>query len=132
MSIWIIRIKLFRRSPQTLFDLIMIVSKVIPMTGNDTKKIGDEFIEEDETTINPEEQALEGLYDLVLPPGIPQKIIMEVMDKFNLEVATRKCSVQTIDVESDNLLTLRGELDSVNNAHDYIYKKLSEKYNYRR
>lgn len=102
------------------------------MTDNDTKYVGDEFIEENETSINPEENALEGLYDLVLPPGVPQRIIMEVMEKFNLEVATRKCSVQTIDVESDNLLTLRGELDSVNNAHDYIYKKLSERYNYRK
>lgn len=102
------------------------------MTDNDTKYIGDEFVEEDETSINPDEKALEGLYDLVLPPGVPQRIIMEVMEKFNLEVVTRKCAVQTIDVESDNLLTLRGELDSVNNAHDYIYKKLSERYNYRK
>ena len=32
----------------------------------------------------------------------------------------------------ENLLVLRGELDSVNQAHDYIYKKMSEKYNYKR
>lgn len=102
------------------------------MTDNDTKYIGDEFVEEDETSINPEEQALEGLYDLVLPPGVPHRLIMEVMETFNLEVATRKCAVKTVDVETDNLLTLRGELDSVNQAHDYIYKKLSERYNYRK
>jgi len=102
------------------------------MADNDTKYIGDEFVEEDETAINENEKALEGLYDLVLPPGIPHKLIMEVMDTFNLEVATRKCAVQTIDVEPDNLLTLRGELDSVNKAHDYIYKKLSEKYKYKK
>ena len=100
------------------------------MTDNDTKYIGDEFVEEDETTINPEEQALKGLYDLVLPPGIPHKLILEVMDTFNLEVTTRKCAVKTVDIEDDNLLTLRGDLDSVNNAHDYIFKKMSEKYNY--
>lgn len=102
------------------------------MTDNDTKYIGDEFVEEDETSINPEEQALEGLYDLVLPPGVPQRLIMEVMETFNLEVTTRKCAVKTVDVESDNLLTLRGELDSINQAHDYIYKKLSERYNYKK
>ncbi len=102
------------------------------MTDNDTKYIGDEFVEEDETTLNENEKALEGLYDLVLPPGVPYKLIMEVMDKFNLEVATRKCAVKTVDIEADNLLTLRGDLDSVNNAHDYIYKKLSEKYNYKK
>jgi len=100
------------------------------MTSNDAKYVGDEFVEEDETSAN--EKALEGLYDLVLPPGIPHKLILEVIDQFSLEVSTRKCAVQTIDVEPDNLLVLRGELDSVNNAYDYIYKKLCERYKYKK
>ena len=102
------------------------------MNDNDTKNIGDEFVEEDENTKTESERALEGLYDLVLPPGVPYKLIMEVMDTFNLEVTTRKCAVKTVDIEDDNLLTLRGDLDSVNNAHDYIFKKMSEKYNYKK
>jgi hypothetical protein len=102
------------------------------MTDNDKKKIGDEFIEEDESSENENDNELKGLFDLVLPPGVSQKIIMEVEEKFNLEIATRKCNVKTIDVESDNLLVLRGELDSVNKAHDYIYEKLSAKYNYKK
>lgn len=102
------------------------------MTVNDAKYIGDEFIEEDETSKTEDEKALEGLYDLVLPPGIPYKLILEVMETFNLEATTRKCAVQTVDIEPDNLLTLRGELDSVNQAHDYIYKKMSERYNYKK
>lgn len=102
------------------------------MNDNDTKYIGDEFIEENETSKTEDEKALEGLFDLVLPPGVPQKIIMEVEDKFNLEIITRKCAVKTIDVESENLLVLRGELDSVNKAHDYLFEKLSAKYNYKR
>jgi hypothetical protein len=100
------------------------------MTHDDPKHIGDEFVEEDETTLNEKEKELEGLYDLVLPPGVPHKLIMEAMEKFNLEVSTRKCAIKTIEVDTDNLLILRGELDAVNNAHDYIFKKMSEKYNY--
>ena len=102
------------------------------MNDNDTKYIGDEFIEEDETSKTEDEKALEGLFDLVLPPGVPQKIIMEVEEKFNLELITRKCAIKTVDVEPDNLLVLRGELNSVNKAHDYIFEKLSAKYNYKR
>jgi len=102
------------------------------MTDNDKKNIGDEFVEEDENVKSEDEQALEGLFDLVLPPGVPQRIIMEVQEKFNLELVTRKCNVKTIDVDSDNLLVLRGELDSVNKAHDYIYEKMSAKYNYKK
>jgi hypothetical protein len=102
------------------------------MNDNDTKYIGDEFVEEDETSKTEDEKALEGLFDLVLPPGVPQKMIMEVEEKFNLELITRKCAIKTIDVEPDNLLVLRGELDLVNKAHDYLFEKLSAKYNYKR
>ncbi len=102
------------------------------MTNDDTKYVGDEFVEEDENTVTEKEKELEGLYDLVLPPGVPHKLILEAMEKFNLEVSARKCAVKTIDVDTDNLLILRGELDSVNNAHDYIFQKMSEKYNYKK
>lgn len=102
------------------------------MADSEPKQIGDEFIEDDGTVVDEKEKALEGLYDLVLPPGVPYKVIMEAVEKYNLEVTTRKCALKTIDVESENLLVLRGELESVNNAHDYIYKKLSERYNYKR
>ena len=63
------------------------------MNDNDTKYIGDEFVEEDETSKSEDEKALEGLFDLVLPPGVPQKMIMEVEEKFNLEAHnTQMCS----------------------------------------
>lgn len=93
------------------------------------KFVGDEF----EEIIDQEcEEDLEKLFDLVLPPGIPHKIIMETVDKFNLEIATRKVALKTIDIDKEDLLVLRGKLEDVNNAHDYIYQKLSEKYNYKR
>ncbi len=96
------------------------------------KYVGDEFVDEAEAAVDEKESAQEGLYDLVLPPGVPHKVILEAMDKFNLEVTTRKCALKTIDVEPDNLLVLRGELDAVNKAHDFIYQKMSEKYNYKK
>ncbi len=101
---------------------------------NDKKKdtqtkvfVGEEFEEEIY-----EKEETENLYDLVLPPGMPHKIIIEAMDKFNLEATKRPCALKTIEVEKENLLVLRGKLDDVNNAHDYIYQKLSEKYNYKK
>ncbi|MCZ7382798.1 MAG: hypothetical protein O8C64_14670 [Candidatus Methanoperedens sp.] len=102
------------------------------MADNKSKYIGDEFVEETEDHVNENEQALEGLYDLVLPPGVPHKVIHEAIEKFNLEVATRKCTMKTVEVEPENLLVLRGELEAVNNAHDYIYQKMSEKFKYKR
>lgn len=93
------------------------------------KFVGDEF---EEITDQEGEENLEKLFDLVLPPGMPHKIIMEAIDKFNLEIVTRKVALKTIDVDNENLLVLRGKLEDVNNAHDYIYQKLSEKYNYKK
>ena len=102
------------------------------MIDNDPKFVGNEYVEEDESAVPEEQKELEGLYDLVLPPGVPHTLIVDAMEKFNLEISTRKCAVKTIDVDTDNLLILRGELDSVNKAHDYIFQKMSEKYNYKR
>jgi len=102
------------------------------MADNEPKYIGDEFVEETDTVFNEKEKALEGLYDLVLPPGVPHTVINEAIEKFNLEVTTRKCAMKTVEVEPENLLVLRGELDAVNKAHDYIYQKMSEKYNYKK
>ncbi len=102
------------------------------MAETKPKYIGDEFVEDTEGAVDEKEDTLEGLYDLVLPPGVPHKVIIEAMDKFNLEAVARKCALKTIDVEPENLLVLRGELEAVNNAHDYIYKKMSEKYNHKK
>lgn len=100
------------------------------MTDDAPKYVGDEFAEDNE--MEEKDKALEGLYDLVLPPGMPHKVILEAVEKFNLEITTRKCAVKTMDVDAENLLVLRGELEAVNSAHDYIFKKLSDKYNYKR
>ncbi|MCZ7392715.1 MAG: hypothetical protein O8C68_11345 [Candidatus Methanoperedens sp.] len=101
------------------------------MANKNPKYVGEEFVEE-EDVVEGKGNDVEGLYDLVLPPGVPHKLILEAIDKFNLEVTSRRCVLKTIDVEPENLLVLRGELESVNSAHDYIYKKMSEKYNYKK
>ncbi len=93
------------------------------------KFVGDEF---EEIIDQEDEEDIEKLFDLVLPPGMSHKIIMETVDKFNLEIVTRKVALKTIDIDNENLLVLRGKLEDVNNAHDYIYQKLSKKYNYKR
>ena len=100
------------------------------MTDDDNKYIGDEFVEEDENFTDEKTQELEGLFDLVLPPGLPQKVIIDAVDEFGLEVATRTCDVKSQEMEEENLLVLRGELDAVNNAQEFIYNKMKERCNY--
>jgi hypothetical protein len=86
--------------------------------------IGDEYAEEEETEEG--ENELEGLYDLVIPPGVPESIIVELVEEFDLEPVTRLTNVDIVEVDQRELLVLRGELDIVNEAQDYMIKRLHE------
>lgn len=91
------------------------------------KPVGDEYVEEGEVV--EEEKKLEGMYDLVLPIGISEKIIYELLEKFHLDVVKRTLNVQIVDgVEPRELIVLRGDLDTINRAHDYLYTRLKERY----
>jgi hypothetical protein len=94
---------------------------------DEKKFVGEEFEE-----IDDQEENIDGLFDLILPPGVNHKIIMEAVQKFNLEITTREVSLKTIDIDKDNLLVLRGQFDDINEAQNYIYQKMSEKYKYKR
>ncbi|MCD4843908.1 MAG: hypothetical protein K8R25_05415 [Methanosarcinales archaeon] len=86
--------------------------------------VGDEYAEEEELT--EDENELEGLYDLVIPPGVPESIIVELVEEFDLEPVNRLSNVDIVEIDQRELLALRGELDIVNDAHDYMMKRLHE------
>ena len=86
--------------------------------------VGDEYAEEEELT--EDENELEGLYDLVIPPGVPESIIVELVEEFDLEPVNRLTNVDIVETDQRELLALRGELDIVNEAHDYMMKRLHE------
>ncbi len=89
--------------------------------------IGDEFTEEEEDLKgNQEVNELEGLYDLMIPPGVPESLIVELVEEFDLEPVTRLTNVEIIEVDQREILVLRGDLETVNEAHDYMVKRMRE------
>jgi len=97
----------------------------------ESKPVGDEYVEEsvEVEEVVEEEKKLEGLYDLVLPVGISEKIIYELLEKFHLDAVKRTLNVQIVDgVEPRELIVLRGDLETINRAHDYLYTRLRERY----
>ena len=88
--------------------------------------IGDEFTEEEDLKGNQEVNELEGLYDLMIPPGVPESLIIELVEEFDLEPVTRLTNVEIIEVDAREILVLRGELEIVNEAHDYMIKRMHE------
>lgn len=105
---------------------------VIYLSEKDTEEqadknlyVGDEYAE-DEGEAGETTNELEGLYDLLLPPGIPESIIIELVEEFDLEATLRKVntSTETGQIAQREVLVLRGDQDSVNKAHDYMINRM--------
>ncbi len=74
----------------------------------------------DETV--PEEQ----LYDIVIPPGVPQKLIIEIPEKFKVKVVERKEKLKFANMEGDEreLLAFRGTLEVIQEVEKYMLEQL--------
>jgi hypothetical protein len=70
----------------------------------------------------PEEQ----LYDIVIPPGVPQKLIIEIPKKFQVKVVERKEKLKFANMEGDEreLLAFRGKLEVVQEVEKYMLGQL--------
>jgi hypothetical protein len=70
----------------------------------------------------PEEQ----LYDIVIPPGVPQKLIIEIPKKFQVKVVERKEKLKFANMEGDEreLLAFRGKLEVVQEVEKYMLDQL--------
>ena len=76
----------------------------------------------DETA--PEEQ----LYDVLIPPGVPQKLIIEIPTKFKVKVVERKEKLKFANMEGDEreLLAFRGKLEVVQEVEQYMMGELKK------
>ena len=74
----------------------------------------------DETA--PEEQ----LYDVLIPPGVPQKLIIEIPTKFKVKVVERKEKLKFANMEGEEreLLAFRGKLEVIQEVEKYMMDQL--------
>jgi hypothetical protein len=70
----------------------------------------------------PEEQ----LYDVLVPPGVPQKLIIEISKKFKVKVVerTEKLKFANMDGDERELLAFRGKLEVVQEVEKYMLDQL--------
>jgi len=68
----------------------------------------------------------EQFYDVLIPPGVPQKIIVDVTKKFDVKVVERKQKLTFANMEGDEreLLAFRGKLDVVQQVEKYMLEQL--------
>jgi hypothetical protein len=70
----------------------------------------------------------EELFDILIPPGVPRKIIVDVIKKFDVQLVERKERLTFANMEGDEreLLAFRGKKEVVTEVEKYIIQKLNE------
>ena len=70
----------------------------------------------------------ETLYDVLVPPGVPQKVIVEITKKFKVKVVERKEKLTFANMEGEerNLLAFRGKLEVVQEVEKYMMDQVRE------
>ncbi len=69
-----------------------------------------------------------GIFDLLIPPGTPRKIVLKMAKNFNLDVIRRDdiyVPIGVSDVERD-ILAFRGDLKTVNKLEKILLKELED------
>jgi hypothetical protein len=68
----------------------------------------------------------EKLYDIIIPPGVPQKIILDISKKFDVTVVDRREKIKFANMEGDerDLLAFRGKLEVMQKVETYMRDQL--------
>jgi hypothetical protein len=69
----------------------------------------------------------EPLYDIIIPPGVPQKIIVDISKKFDVTVVDRREKIKFANMEGDerDLLAFRGKLEVMQQVETYMRDQLN-------
>jgi hypothetical protein len=68
----------------------------------------------------------ETLYDVIIPPGVPRKLIIEIPKKFKVKVVERMQPLKFANMEGDEreLLAFRGPMEEVKKVEKYMLDQL--------
>jgi len=68
----------------------------------------------------------EPLFDIIIPPGVPRKIIIEIQKKFDVTVVERKERLKFANMEGDEreLLAFRGKKEVLQQVEKYMKEQL--------
>ena len=69
----------------------------------------------------------EQLFDIIIPPGVPQKLIFDISKKFDVEVVDRREKIKFANMEGDerDLLAFRGKLEEMKKVEVYMRDQLN-------
>ncbi|NMB79151.1 MAG: hypothetical protein GYA23_08665 [Methanomicrobiales archaeon] len=70
----------------------------------------------------------EPLYDVLIPPGVPRKLIIEISKKFAVKVVERNQPLKFANMDGDErqLLAFRGTMEEAKKVEQYMLDQLRE------
>ena len=68
----------------------------------------------------------EDKFDLIIPPGVPRKMIYAISEQYDVEVVMRKRQLYFANMEGDTreLLAFRGTKDVLEKVQEDLYNRL--------
>jgi len=81
-----------------------------------------------DTTDTTKEAEKEELFDVLIPPGVPRRIIKDVLEKFDVELVKRKQRLYFANMAGDEreLLAFRGKREDVQKVEKFMIDELNE------
>lgn len=74
------------------------------------------------------EDSKENYYDVIVPPGVPRSIIIDISKKFDVEVVDRQQPLRFANMDGDvrNLIAFRCKKDVAVSVQDYMLAELKK------
>ncbi|WAI00904.1 hypothetical protein [Methanogenium organophilum] len=68
----------------------------------------------------------EDKFDLIVPPGVPRKMIYEISEQYDVEVVMRKRQLYFANMEGDSreLIAFRGTKEVLEKVQEDLYNRL--------
>jgi hypothetical protein len=90
-----------------------------------TKPVDEEPVQ---TIEQHEEEPEEQLYDLLIPPGVPRKLIMEIVNTYEVEIVSRKEKLFFANMDGDEreILAFRGKKEVLEKVHQFMLEGLKK------
>ena len=68
------------------------------------------------------------LYDVIIPPGVPRSIIIDISKKFDVDVVSRQQPLRYANMDGDvrNLLAFRCKKEIAAQVQDYMMAELQK------
>jgi hypothetical protein len=92
----------------------------------EAEKPTEQASETDKAAGQQSEEAEEQKFDLLIPPGVPRKIIFDIVEKYDVEVVSRKEKLFFANMEGDEreILAFRGKKEVLEEVQNVMLEGL--------